>query len=64
MVEAENGKLLEADWFDLYNAAIYLIPITLEILKISLLFPCHIPITIELASATAGLFCGTICPLT
>ena len=27
----------------LYNAAIYLIPITLEILKISLLFRCHIP---------------------
>ena len=39
--------------------------ITLEILKISLLlfFPCHEPITIEIASATAGLFCGTICPL-
>ena len=25
--------------------------------------PLHEPITIEIASATAGLFCGTICPL-
>ena len=40
-----------------------IILMTLEILKTSLLFPCHEPITIEIASATAGLFCGTICPL-
>ena len=33
-----------------YHAAICLI------LKISLLFPCHEPITIEIASATAGVF--------
>ena len=46
-----------------YYAATYLVLITLEILKISLLFPCHEPITIEIASATEGLFCGTICPL-
>ena len=25
--------------------------------------PLHEPITIDIASATAGLFCGTICPL-
>ena len=31
---------------------------TLEILKISLLFPCHEPNTIEIASATAGMFCA------
>ena len=38
--------------------------ITLETLKKSLLFSCHIPITIEIASATDGLFCGIICPRT
>ena len=48
---------------NLYYAAIYLIPTTLETLKISLLFPCHEPVTIEIASATAGLFCGTVYPL-
>ena len=41
----------------------FLILKTLEILKISLLFPCHESVTIEIASATAGLFCGTIFPL-
>ena len=46
-----------------YYAATYLILITLEILQTILLFPCHEPITIEIASATAGLFCGTFCPL-
>ena len=29
----------------------------------SLLFPCHEPISIEIASAKAGLFCGKICLL-
>ena len=48
---------------NLYYVAIYLIPTTLETLKISLLFPCHEPITIEIASATAGLFYGTVYPL-
>ena len=48
---------------NLYYAGIYLIPTTLETLKISLLFYCHGPITIEIASATAGLFCGTVYPL-
>ena len=43
---------------DLFN-----ILITVVILKTSLLFPSHEPISIEIASATAGLFCGTICPL-
>ena len=46
-----------------YYTVIYLIPTTLEMLKISLLFPCHEPVNIEIAFATAGLFCGTICPL-
>ena len=46
-----------------YDTVIYLIPTTLEMLKISLLFPCHEPVNIEIAFATAGLFCGTICPL-
>ena len=46
-----------------YYATIYLILITLEILKTSLLFPCYEPITAEIASAAAGLFCGTIFPL-
>ena len=46
-----------------YYAAICLILITLETPKISLLFSCHEPVAIEIASAIAGLFCGTICPL-
>ena len=47
-----------------YYAATCLILITLKIMKISLLLPCHEPIsTIEIGSTTAGLFCGTICPL-
>ena len=46
-----------------YYTVIYLIPTTLEMLKISLLFPCHEPVNREIAFATAGLFCGTICPL-
>ena len=46
-----------------YYTVVYLIPTTLEMLKISLLFPCHEPVNIEIAFATAGLFCGTICPL-
>ena len=48
---------------NLYYAAIYLIPTTLEIVKISLLFPCREPVTIEIPSATTGLFCGTVYPL-
>ena len=32
----------------LYYAGIYLIPTALDTLKISLLFPCHEPVTIEL----------------
>ena len=44
-----------------YYAAIYLILITLEILKTILLFPpYHEPIPTEVASATAGLFCGLL----
>ena len=46
-----------------YYTVIYLILTTLEMLKISLLFHCHEPVNIEIAFATAGLFCGTICPL-
>ena len=46
-----------------YYAATCLILITLKIMKISLLLPCHEPITIEIGSTTAGLFCGTIYPL-
>ena len=46
-----------------YYTVIYLIPTTLEMLKISLLFLCHEPVNIEMAFATAGLFSGTICPL-
>ena len=48
---------------NLYYAAVYSIPTAVEILKISLLFSCHEPITIEIASATAELFCGKIYPL-
>ena len=46
-----------------YYVAICLILITLETPKISLLFSCHEPVAIEIASAIAGLFCGKICPL-
>ena len=47
----------------LKNLMTALLIIFLEILKTSLLFPCHEKISIEIASGTAGLFCGTICPL-
>ena len=56
MVATREGPISVADPLllsitclqNLYYAVIYLIPTTLETLKISLLFPCHEPITIEL----------------
>ena len=41
------------------RAGIYFMSYNLRNSERSLLFPCHEPNTIEIASATAGLFCGT-----
>ena len=46
--------ILRCDIFNSYN---------LRDSETILLFPCQEPITIEIASATEGLFCGTFCPL-
>ena len=48
---------------NLYNAAILLRLIIFVIPRISLLFPYHAPITINIVSAIAVLFSGTVCPL-
>ena len=46
--------ILRSDLFNSYN---------LRDSENKLAVPLHEPITIEIASATAALFCGTICPL-